>query len=205
MRFDGGFKTTIHAKNHSAKNPSCHHLIFERTITIMGRPCSICAHPSHEPINIEIASGTSIKSLSCKYGVSRQALGRHRANCARRLAAAAEAARQLHKAEPAPQIPFNELSRERQLQLLKGKALQLLQIADRSSDIRAALAAIQQLTRLIADEDKPTQRDAARNGAGDHRYVVILPSNGRDNIVVGEPEQQPLTEDDDDTDETSDC
>jgi hypothetical protein len=170
----------------------------------MGRPCTICASPARDRINADLAAGFSYKALARKFGLSRQALGRHHKNCAARLAAAAEAAKHVpQEAASTPQIPFNELTRERQLQLLKGKALQLLQIADRSSDIRAALAAINQLTKLIADEDKPTQRAAARNGTGDHPYVVILPSNGRD-IVDGEPEPIPR-EDDDDTDETSDC
>lgn len=169
----------------------------------MGRPCTICSHSQHERINIEMAAGASIKGLGRKYSVSRQALGRHRANCVARLVAAAKAAKNVPQQAPsAPQISFNELSRERQLQMLKGRALQLLGIADRASDIRAALAAIQQLTQLIADEDKPSQRPGARNGTGDPQVVIYIPDNGRDRAVMLGRAPSP-TKDEDDT-ETND-
>lgn len=46
-----------------------------------GRPCSICSHPDRQAIEAALlAGGESVRALARNFGVTRQALERHRDN-----------------------------------------------------------------------------------------------------------------------------
>jgi hypothetical protein len=45
----------------------------------MPRPCSVCVHPERQAIDTALAAGGPLRALGAKYGVSPDALKRHKA------------------------------------------------------------------------------------------------------------------------------
>jgi hypothetical protein len=51
---------------------------MRRAVPKVGRPCSICGHAKRGPIEAAVTAGTSPRSISKSYRVSRSAIQRHR-------------------------------------------------------------------------------------------------------------------------------
>jgi hypothetical protein len=109
----------------------------------VGRPCSVCTHPERHAIERELVAGAPLDSFSGKFGLSRQAVTRHRDNHLPGAAvAAAEAERAAQRAEEGEDLVA--ISRA-----LRNKAIDLLHRAEQSGDLRVALAGVREAGRLL--------------------------------------------------------
>jgi hypothetical protein len=153
----------------------------------MGRPNTVESHPLYDRIIDELSAGTSSLKLAKRFALSRQALDRYRREHLARVIATREAAKQAEAAavehrQPIVQ-PFHTLPREDQIRVLMGKTIQLLHICERGTDIRAALACLAQLTKLLEADDGRKAKEPDGRGPSGGSCVVILPDNGRSNTV----------------------
>jgi hypothetical protein len=100
----------------------------------MPRQCSVCSHEDSVSINEAlILEGLSNRAITRLFGVSKDAIRRHREHIPQLLVKALEA-------EEASQA--DDLLR--QVNALQGKTIQLLKDAEGSGDIRTALVAIRE-------------------------------------------------------------
>ena len=100
----------------------------------MPRSCTVCQHPSRAEIDSLLVEGVSLRDIAGRWGLSKSALDRHKADHLPAL---------LVKAKDAQQ----ELTASRilaDLQGLQGKALALLAKAERAGDLRVALAGVRE-------------------------------------------------------------
>lgn len=108
-----------------------------------GRPCTICNHPERDQIDRAIVNGDNFTVLSSNFGLTRQALIRHRekhiphpaANAAAVAIAEAETLRGATLADTASN--------------LLGKALDLLHQAEQAGELRTALAGVREAGRCL--------------------------------------------------------
>ena len=108
-----------------------------------GRPCKACQHASRAEIDAALVSGAALSGISTQFGISPQALLRHRAGHVPTAAmrkgveavAVAESTRGASLAEQACS--------------LKNRALALLSKAEREGDTRVALAGVREAARCI--------------------------------------------------------
>lgn len=110
----------------------------------MSRRCSICFHDKRRVIDAELLSGRwTYALLSKEYSLSHTALARHkRLHVSDKLLKAAEANKELS-------ITLDSEGLARELLALKDRADSLGKQAEASSDIRTALLAVRELTRLV--------------------------------------------------------
>jgi hypothetical protein len=48
----------------------------------MSKPCTVCQHPEHIRVNIDLATGTSVRRIEANYqGLAKSSLDRHRKTC----------------------------------------------------------------------------------------------------------------------------
>lgn len=142
----------------------------------MARPCSICSHRDRLAIDQELFAGGVIRAVAERYGVSHQALLRHRSNHATAPLVAASKTSQTVR-----QLALGG-SLAGQLDALRQKGSELLAKAECFGDIRAALVALHELGKLLelACRIASLMDDRSIVG-GDQKIgaVVILPDNGR--------------------------
>jgi hypothetical protein len=116
------------------------------------RTCTVCDHSGQRAIDQALIAGTAIAALSAKYGLSQDALSRHRTNHIPAL---------LAKAEAAPAVADDLLS---QVRYLQSKALSILGQAEQAGDLKVALGAIREargnlelLAKLLGELDERPQ------------------------------------------------
>lgn len=145
----------------------------------MARPCSVCSHRDRLAIDQELLAGGAVRAIAARYGISHQALLRHRNNHATKpLAAAAQADPEVRQLAIGGSLAD-------QMQALREKGAELLAKAEGLGDIRAALVAVHELGRLLELACRIASLMDDRTLVGDDRPVsaiVFLPSNGRDEI-----------------------
>jgi hypothetical protein len=167
----------------------------------MPRACDCCQHPKRAEIDAQLMAGEAFASIAKAVGgVHRLAVARHKSHVLRNVAAQAVAADMGLEADddppdaPAEQGTFNE-----RLQELVGHASELMKIARKTGDVRAALQAIRDI-RAITEAQVRLAELAATNPAaaldGGPGCVVILPDNNRNEV--------PDAETDADVDDTGD-
>ena len=98
--------------------------------------CAACAHSDQATINSELAAGSSLRSLSARFGISRPALKAHKTN---HLSPALVA---LHKAEGAETVL-------EQLRDLVSRARRFLETAEVMGNSSQGLAAIRELRETL--------------------------------------------------------
>lgn len=98
--------------------------------------CAACAHGDQVTINSELAAGSSLRSLSARFGISRPALRAHKTN---HLSPALVA---LHKAEGAETVL-------EQLRDLVSRARRFLETAEVMGNSSQGLAAIRELRETL--------------------------------------------------------
>jgi hypothetical protein len=108
-----------------------------------GRPCTICGHPGRDEIDRRLVASTALKPISERFGVSVQALIRHRnLHLPQAARAAAEGTRAAAERERGSDLLASARA-------LHGKALDLMRQAERARDLRTALAGIREAARCI--------------------------------------------------------
>jgi len=104
----------------------------------MPRKCSLCIHDKREEIERALLGGDSYRTVAQRFGVSRDAVVRHRRHLPTALAHAREGKEVAHGDSLVAQL--SELTSE--AQRLKEKA-------ERGGDFRTALAAVRELCRIV--------------------------------------------------------
>ena len=102
--------------------------------------CSLCNHPQRGEIDAAHVSGVSVRDIAKRFGVSKTTVQKHTAH---HLPAAARKV-----AEEMRQIDAGESILD-QVERLKAEAKRLQARAEKKNDVRAALMAIDRLTRLV--------------------------------------------------------
>jgi len=96
--------------------------------------CSVCNNAQVEEINKEIISGTPIRRIAARFGLSASAVARHKKkHLPETLLQAREAAEVAHADDLLAQV-----------QELQAKALRILQQAERQGDFKIALSGIKE-------------------------------------------------------------
>ena len=108
-------------------------------MTIMPRTCTICVHDKHEEINQALVKGTTLRTIADHWSVTKTSLIRHKAD---HLPAA------LVKANGAAEAAHGD-GLLAKLESIEGEARALLKDAKEAKDLRAALMAVRELTRLV--------------------------------------------------------
>lgn len=100
----------------------------------MPRVCTICSHGRREEIDRALLAGGSFRSIAAQFEVSASALLRHRAHIAAAVA-------------QAEALTIERLLSD--LADLQGRALALLDRAEKSGDLRTALAGVREARGCI--------------------------------------------------------
>ncbi|WP_442756731.1 hypothetical protein ACNHKD_09135 [Methylocystis sp. JAN1] len=109
----------------------------------MARPCLCCNHPERDKIDAAIVGGVNAEAISKQYGITKQALWRHRS--AHLPKAAIEAA----KAERAEAEGRRGATLLEQAHELLDKARDLLAKAEDSGDIQTALRGVKEARECL--------------------------------------------------------
>jgi hypothetical protein len=104
----------------------------------MPRTCTICGHPSREEIDHALVSGKTYREITGNFPVSKSALERHRDHITASIL----------KAKEATEIARGDDLVE-DLRTLAVEANRLKSQAEESGNVRAAIAALREITRLI--------------------------------------------------------
>ena len=100
----------------------------------MPLPCSVCTNPHRADVDKALVGGASNRAVARQYGLSKDAVARHRAQHVSEKLAKAEAAAEVAEA--------TDLLRE--VRALRSKAYGLLLKAEAAGDIRTALAGVRE-------------------------------------------------------------
>jgi len=114
----------------------------------VSRKCTVCKHKERAAIDTALLAGAPFRDLAGQFGLSKTSLHRHKNE---------HLPRELTKAHEANQISSaDELLR--QVQALHAKAMAILNTAEKSGDLRTALAAVREargnlelLARLLGE------------------------------------------------------
>ena len=120
----------------------------------MSRKCTVCKHKERAAIDTALLAGASFRDLAGQFRLSKTSLCRHKGE---------HLPRELSKAHEAQQISSAD-DLLGQVQALHGKAMAILNTAEKSGDLRTALGAIREargnlelLARLLGElKEGPT-------------------------------------------------
>lgn len=114
----------------------------------MPRLCSLCSHPERQEIDQLLVAGTGMRRIAARFGVSEQAVRRHKAE---------HLPVRLMKAQAAAEVA-NADSLLKEAGALGAKAISLLLQAEHAGDLRTALAGVREsrgclelLARLLGE------------------------------------------------------
>src|SRR5437867_3820584 len=96
------------------------------------RTCTVCRHPAREAVNAALVASEPERAIASRFGVSRCALQRHKANHLPVLLTKAVAEAEIVEAE----------TLVGRMETLERKSLSILARAEQAGDLRTALAAI---------------------------------------------------------------
>ena len=105
----------------------------------MPQPCTICIHPQRPEIDAALVAGDPNRRIAARIGATEQALRRHKAQHVPVHLAKAQEAKTVADAD----------SLLRDVGALRGKAISLLLAAERSGDLRTALAGVREARGCI--------------------------------------------------------
>jgi hypothetical protein len=100
----------------------------------MTRTCTICTHKDIEKINKQLISGVTLRDIANQFGTSKSSLERHKAGHLPKTIAKAQEVQEIAQAD----------SLLDQLTNLREKALDILQKAEDSGDLKTALMGIRE-------------------------------------------------------------
>jgi hypothetical protein len=101
--------------------------------------CTICRHPQREAIDADLVSGIPFRHIAARTGTSTGALQRHKAGC---LSACLVKASQAAEVANADDLLAKIRSLEQRANKIGAKA-------EKSGDLRVALLAVHELTRIV--------------------------------------------------------
>ena len=101
----------------------------------MPRTCTVCSHPAREAMDEALVEGVAFPALAAKYGVSKDALSRHKAKHLPAKLVMARAAEEVAQAD----------SLLDQVRDLQARAHRILDKAEGAGDLRVALGAIREV------------------------------------------------------------
>ena len=120
----------------------------------MPRSCNVCTHPEREAIDKALVGDAALPELAALYRVSDDSLGRHRANHLPAKLVMAEAAAEVARADDLLD----------QVRGLQRRALDILDKAEETGELRTALSAIREargnlelLAKLLGELDERPQ------------------------------------------------
>jgi hypothetical protein len=155
------------------------------------RNCLACEHPRRNEIDERLMAGEAFASIAREVGLHRLAVARHKSHVERNVAAqqaAADLDLDGDDVPPDADAPAQQ-GFDDQLRQLVAQASQLMRVARKSGDVRAALQAIRDI-RAIVDSQVRLAELAAANPAtalnGGPGCVVILPDNHRNEVPDAE-------------------
>jgi len=99
-----------------------------------GRPCSVCQHPDRPAIDMMLVNHKPFRAISRQFGLSKAAVLRHHDEHLGETLAKATAAAETARADDLLE----------QVRALRTKSLQLMLAAEKSGDLRTALAGIRE-------------------------------------------------------------
>ncbi|WP_085440442.1 hypothetical protein [Magnetofaba australis] len=105
----------------------------------MARQCTVCAHRKLNAIDEALVAGESMAGLAKRYKLSRDALRRHRDSHLPEVMVKSEEAQQTARGD----------SLIDQLKALQTRAHNIAMKAEKEGDLRAALAGIRELVRIV--------------------------------------------------------
>jgi hypothetical protein len=118
------------------------------------RSCNVCTHPEREAIDKALVGDAALPELAALYRVSDDSLGRHRANHLPAKLVMAEAAAEVARADDLLD----------QVRGLQRRALDILDKAEETGELRTALSAIREargnlelLAKLLGELDERPQ------------------------------------------------
>ncbi len=137
---------------------------------MMPRTCTICGHAERAAIDAAlVANQPSLRDIARQFGVTKDALFRHREHLAETLTRAVDAREVAHGGDLLSQV-----------QSLHTKALSILDTAEGAGDLRTALAAIREARgclELLAEMEGELNRSPQLN-------VIISPEWQRVRAVI---------------------
>ena len=105
----------------------------------MPRRCSVCDHPERAAIDAALVEGVSYRDIARQWGVSKDAVSRHKADhLPAHLAAAQEAATAASADDLLAQV-----------ETLRQKATRIGDKAEKAGDLRTALQGVRELVRIV--------------------------------------------------------
>ena len=105
----------------------------------MSRTCTVCKHPNRGAIDAALVAGGSLRDIAGQYRISKSALARHKGS---HIPAALALAQEAHEVAQAHDL----LAQVRHLQT---RTLAILDRAERTRELRTALAAIGEARRNL--------------------------------------------------------
>lgn len=107
----------------------------------MAATCSVCRHPKRRAIDKALALGTPVRDIAGRYGCSKSALARHAAtDLPARVTQAVEAA-----------AVKDGLAIVAEIRAVQAKALAICATAERTGDLRTAVAALREVRACLMD------------------------------------------------------
>ncbi len=122
----------------------------------MPRTCTICTHPEREAINRALVANEPFRHIADRFGLSHQALMRHKAEHLPAIMVKSKAAEATAHADDLFQ----------QVKSLRNKAIRILLSAEEAGDLRTALLGIREAracVELLADMEGELNRNPQIN------------------------------------------
>ncbi len=105
----------------------------------MPRNCSVCTHTEKEAINQALVASIAYRTIADRYGLSHQALMRHKTDHLPAIMVKSEQAKEVAHAD----------TLVGQVQNLRNKAISILETAETAGDLRVALLGIREARACI--------------------------------------------------------
>ncbi len=105
----------------------------------MPRVCTICTHPEREAINAALVANEPYRTIADRYGLSHQALMRHKAEHLPSIMVKSEEAREVAHADDLVW----------QIKQLRNKAISILGKAETAGDLKTALMGVREARACI--------------------------------------------------------
>jgi hypothetical protein len=105
----------------------------------MPRVCTICTHPEREAINAALVDSIAYRTIADRYGLSHQALMRHKAEHLPSIMVKSEEAREVAHADDLVW----------QIKQLRNKAIGILGKAEKAGDLKTALMGVREARACI--------------------------------------------------------
>lgn len=114
---------------------------YRRIPLTVPKLCTICTHPKAEALDQALLTGEPVSAVAHRFGVSRDALNRHKEKHLQRLLTNSIAARNEHALDYGADL--ND-----QVTMMRRKAESLMATAEADNDIRGAVMALREMGRL---------------------------------------------------------